>query len=47
MSQQYRCLKCNTTFENEDLAVKHQWDTDSYSPMTGETRLHKLEEVKE
>lgn len=42
----YRCRKCNATFPNGDSAAKHQYDTGSYSPMTGITRFHRVEEVK-
>lgn len=43
----YKCLKCDIDFDNEDSAGEHLMKTGSYSPMTGETRLHHVVEIVE
>jgi hypothetical protein len=42
-----KCLKCNITFRNEELAAEHVVKTGSYSPLHHVTRLHKVIEVEE
>lgn len=43
----YKCLKCDIVFGNKKQAAQHIAKTGSYSPMTHETRLHNVVEVKE